>query len=105
MLSQAFLQFSQAISQSFETDDNTKEPDEVITEIIELSEKLQNSPFQVNRDQSDDVYNKLIEQLRAFESYSEDKPIASRVLSVYKRFLQQRLDAQIKAYSSIERIS
>ena len=103
LLSQAFLQFSQAISQSFETDDNTKEPDEVITEIIELSEKLQNSPFQVNRDQSDDVYNKLIEQLRAFESYPEYKTIASRVLSVYKRSLQQRLDAQIKAYSSIER--
>lgn len=103
LLSQAFLQFSQAISQSFETDDNTKEPDEVITEIIELSEKLQNSPFQVNRDQSDDVYNKLIEQLRAFESYPEYKTIASRVLSVYKISLQQRLDAQIKAYSSIER--
>lgn len=103
LLSQAFLQFSQAISQSFETDDNTKEPDEVITEIIELSEKLQNSPFQVNRDQSDDVYNKLIEQLRAFESDPKSKTIASRVLSVYKSSLQQRLDAQIKAYSSIER--
>lgn len=103
LLSQAFLQFSQAISQSFETDDNTKEPDEVITEIIELSEKLQNSPFQVNRDQSDDVYNKLIEQLRAFESYPEYKTIASRVLSVYESSLQRRLDEQIKAYSSIER--
>jgi len=103
LLSQAFLQFSQVISQSFETDDNTKEPDEVITEIIELSEKLQNSPFQVNRDQSDDVYKKLIEQLRFFESEPKYKTIASRVLSVYKSSLQQRLDAQITAYYTIER--
>lgn len=103
LLSQAFLQFSQVISQSFETDDNTKDPDEVITEIIELSEKLQNSPFQVNRDQSDDVYKKLIEQLRFFESEPKYKTIASRVLSVYKSSLQQRLDAQITAYYTIER--
>ncbi len=103
LLSEAFLQFSQAISQSFETDDNTKEPDEVITEIIELSEKLQNSSFQVNRNQSDDVYKQLIEQLKSFESDPKYKTIASRVLSVYESSLQRRLDEQIKAYSSIER--
>jgi len=103
LLSQAFIQFSQAISQSSETDDNTKEPEEVITEITELSEKLQNSPFQGNHDQSGNVYKKLIERLTSFESDPKSKTIASRVLSVYKSSLQQRLDAQIKAYSSIER--
>jgi predicted ATP-dependent endonuclease of OLD family len=103
LLSQAFIQFSQAISQSSETDDNTKEPEEVITEIIELSEKLQNSSFQVNRNQSDDVYKQLIEQLKSFESDPKYKTIASRVLSVYESSLQRRLDEQIKAYSSIER--
>lgn len=102
LLSQAFIQFSKAISQSSDTEDNTKEPEEVITEITELSEKLQNSPFQVNRDNSDDVYEKLIEQLRSFESDPKYKTIASRVLSVYKNSLQKRLDEQTKAYSSIE---
>ncbi|KKD36579.1 MAG: AAA family ATPase [Limnoraphis robusta] len=103
LLSQAFIQFSKAISQSSKTDDNTKEPEEVITEITELSEKLQNSPFQVTRDNSDNVYEKLIEQLRSFESDPKYKTIASRVLSVYKDSLQKRLDAQTQAYSNIER--
>jgi predicted ATPase len=102
LLSQAFIQFSKAISQSSDTDDNIKEPEDIITEITELSEKLKNSPFQFNRDNADDVYGKLIEQLRSFESEPKYKTIASRVLSVYKNSLQQRLDAQTKAYSSIE---
>jgi predicted ATPase len=102
LLSDAFIEFSQAISQSSEIDDNTKEPEEVITEITKISEKLQNSPFQVTRDNSDDVYERLIEQLRTFESDSKYKTIASRVLSVYKNSLQKRLDAQTRAYSSIE---
>jgi ABC-type lipoprotein export system ATPase subunit len=102
LLSQAFIQFSKAISQSSDTDDNIKEPEDIITEITELSEKLRNSPFQFNRDNADDVYGKLIEQLRSFESDPEYKTIASRVLSVYKNSLQQRLDGQTKAYSRIE---
>jgi predicted ATPase len=102
LLSRAFIEFSKAISQSSETDNNTKEPEEIITEITELSEKLQNSPFQVNRDNSDNVYEQLRKQLKTFESEPEYKPIASRVLSVYKSSLQKRLDAQTKAYSSIE---
>lgn len=102
LLSEAFIQFSQAISQSSDTKDNTQEPEEVITEITNLSEKLQNSPFQINRDNSDDVYDKLIKQLNSFESDPQYKTIASRVLSVYKSSLQKRLDVQTKAYSSIK---
>jgi len=41
--------------------------------------------------------------LRFFESEPKYKTIASRVLSVYKSSLQQRLDAQITAYYTIER--
>jgi predicted ATP-dependent endonuclease of OLD family len=41
--------------------------------------------------------------LKSFESDPKYKTIASRVLSVYKSSLQQRLDEQITAYSSIER--
>ncbi len=102
LLSQAFIKFSKAISQSSDTDNNKKEPEEIIKEITELSEKLKNSPFQVNLDNSDNVYEKLIEQLKAFESEPQYKTIASRVLSIYKDSLQQRLDEQTKAYSRIE---
>ncbi|MDJ0579988.1 AAA family ATPase [Crocosphaera sp.] len=102
LLSQAFIKFSKAISQSSDRDDNKKEPEEVIKEITELSDKLQNSPFLLNLNNSDNVYDKLIEQLKSFESDPQYKTIASRVLSVYKDSLQQRLDEQTKAYSSIE---
>ncbi|MGK7941793.1 MAG: AAA family ATPase [Crocosphaera sp.] len=102
LLSQAFIKFSKAISQSSDTDNNKKDPEEIIKEITELSEKLKNSPFQVNFDNSDNVYGKLIEQLQSFESDPQYKTIASRVLSVYKDSLQKRLDAQTQAYSSIE---
>ncbi len=102
LLSEAFIKFSKAISQSSVSDENTKDPEEVITEITELSKKLQNSPFQLNRNNSDNVYEKLIEQLKSFESDPQYKTIASRVLLVYKDSLQKRLDAQTKAYSSIE---
>ncbi|MEG3439964.1 AAA family ATPase [Pannus brasiliensis CCIBt3594] len=103
LLSQAFIQFLNLLKPSSDIDDNTKEPEEIITEITELSENLQNSPFQFNHDKSDDVYGKLIEELTSFQSDPKYKTLASRVLSsVYKNSLQQRLDEQTKAYSKIE---
>ncbi|MGK7880850.1 MAG: AAA family ATPase [Crocosphaera sp.] len=102
LLSQAFIKFSKAISQSSDTDDNKKDPEEVIKEITELSEKLQNSPFQVNLDNADNVYKKLVEQLNSFESDPQYKTISSRFLDVYRDSLQQRLEGQTNAYYSIE---
>lgn len=102
LLSQAFLEFSTAISQSDETDYQEQDPEEIITEIRKLSEKLKNSSFQVSFDNSDDVYEKLIKKLESFESDPKYRTIASRVLSVYKNSLQKRLDEQTKAYSSIK---
>lgn len=102
LLLDAFVQSFEAISQSSNTEDIIEEPKEIIKKIEEISERLQNSPFQINRDNSDDVDKRLREQLKSFQADRESESIAKRVLSVYKNSLEKRLDEQKKAYSDIE---
>lgn len=107
LLSDAFVESFKAISKSKEIENDLEEPDEIIKKIEMIVESMENLPFQINLDTSDNVYGKLREQLKSFQldttkSNMESKNIVKRILSVYKDSLQKRLDEQTNAYLNIE---
>jgi predicted ATP-binding protein involved in virulence len=103
LLSDSFVKTFKAIFQSSEIAINHEDSQEIISEIEKISERLQLSPFPTNHDSSLDVYKQLKEEFTSFQTDNESDPIiAKKVLSVYRNSLQQRLDEQTNAYSSIE---
>ncbi len=103
LLSDAFVQSFQAISKSSDISDIDEQPEDIIKKIEEISERLQNLPFEINDNERDNVYERLREQLPSFELDLDSKNLAKKVLSVYKKSLQKRLDEQTKAYANIEK--
>lgn len=104
LFSDAFVESFKAIAEEEKIPELKSENlTEMIENIKNILERLEDLPFQIDRDQSNDVYKKLKEQLSSFQIYSESQAIAKRFLSIYQNSLQKRLDQQTEAYAKIEK--
>lgn len=105
LLSESFLNILPALNPevSVEDDENFK-PSNLLRAIKKLLDELRASPFEYKPFASNTIYGQLSKTVREFPISSETQEgVASRILNLYRKLLEDRITEQREAFMDIEK--